>query len=550
VTVLDALGAGREAYRTRAWGQAYAQLSAADALDPLGFDDLVLLAQAAELIGRHEDTDAVAERAHREAIRVGDLPGAARAAFWLGFGLIARGEHARGGGWVARAARLIDEGQLDCVEAGYVLLPGALQGLDDGHATESLAAFKEATRIAERFGDRDLATLGRLGQGQAHIDLGDLDRGVTLLDEAMVAVTADEVSPTVVGIVYCATIEACHRIFDLRRAQEWTAALTRWLDAQPELQPFRGRCMLYRAELLQFHGAWQDAAEQTQIAYERLSQPPPEAAVAEAIYQQGDLHRLRGQFEAADEAYRKASQQGRPPEPGRALLRLAQGDPDAALAMIRRALDETADRLGRVRLLGACVEIALAAGDAAMGHTASAELTGTAGASRAPLLRAMSTQAEGAVALADGDANAAIATLRRAWSQWRGLEAPYEAARVRVLIGQACRALGDEDTAAIEYETARQVFVELGAVPEVARVDALSRPGHATSGGPDGLTAREVEVLKLVAAGLTNRAIAERLVISDKTVARHVSNIFTKLDLSSRSAATAYAYEHGLRPTT
>jgi DNA-binding CsgD family transcriptional regulator len=218
--------------------------------------------------------------------------------------------------------------------------------------------------------------------------------------------------------------------------------------------------------------------------------------------------------------------------------------------MIRRALDETADRLGRVRLLGACVEIALAAGDAAMGHTASAELTETAGASRAPLLRAMSTQAEGAVALADGDANAAIATLRRAWSQWRGLEAPYEAARVRVLIGQACRALGDEDTAAIEYETARQVFVELGAVPEVARVDALSRPGHATSGGPDGLTAREVEVLKLVAAGLTNRAIAERLVISDKTVARHVSNIFTKLDLSSRSAATAYAYEHGLRPTT
>jgi DNA-binding CsgD family transcriptional regulator/tetratricopeptide (TPR) repeat protein len=550
VTDLDALEAGREAYQARAWRRAYAQLSAADALEPLGFDDLALLAQAAELIGRHEDTDVFAERAHHEALRVGNLPGAARAAFWLGFGLMGRGEYARGGGWLARAARLIDEGQLDCVEAGYILVPGALQGLDEGHAAESLASFEEAARIGERFGDRDLATLGRLGQGQARIDLGEIDQGVALLDEAMVAVTADEVSPTVVGIVYCATIEACHRIFDLRRAQEWTAALTRWLDSQPELQPFRGRCLLYQAELMQFHGAWQDAAAHTQIAYERLSQPPPEPAVAEAIYQQGELHRLRGEFDAADKAYRNANEHGRQPEPGRARLRLAQGEPRAALAMIRRAIDETQDRLGRAHLLEAGVEIALAAGDAAMGRTASEELAEMAGSSRAPLLRAMSTRAEGAVALADGDAAAAVATLRRAWSQWRDLEAPYEAARVRVLLGQACRALGDEDTASMEFETARHVFLELGAAPDVERVDAMSQPRVAPAGGRGGLTAREVEVLQLVAAGMTNRAIAERLVISEKTVARHVSNIFTKLDLSSRSAATAYAYEHGLRPTT
>jgi DNA-binding CsgD family transcriptional regulator len=546
---MDALAAGREAYQARAWGQAYAQLSAADALEPLGFDDLVLLAQAAELIGRHEDTDVVAERAHREALRVGNLPGAARAAFWLGFGLIARGEYARGGGWVARAARLIEEGQLDCVEAGYVLLPGALRALDEGRAAESLAAFDQATGIAERFGDRDLATLGRLGQGNAYIDLGEVDRGVALLDEAMVAVTADEVSPIVVGIVYCATIEVCHRIFDLRRAQEWTAALTRWLDAQPELQPFRGRCLLYQAELMQFHGAWDAATVQTQIAYERLSQPPPEPAVAEAIYQQGELHRLRGEFGAADEAYRKANQQGRQPEPGRALLRLARGDSTVALSAIRRATDEVQDPFQRARLLEACIEIALAAGDGSVAHSASADLTEMAVSSRAPLLRAMTSRADGAVALMDGDANAAIATLRRAWSQWRDLEAPYEAARVRVLLGQACRALGDEDTATMEFETARQVFLELGAAPELARVDSLLRRRTA-SAGPGGLTAREVEVLQLVAAGLTNRAIAEQLVISEKTVARHVSNIFTKLGLSSRSAATAYAYEHGLRPTT
>ena len=320
---------------------------------------------------------------------------------------------------MARAARLIEEGRLDCVEAGYVLLPGALQGLDEGHAAESLAAFGQATRIAERFGDRDLSTLGRLGQGSAYIDLGEVDRGVAFLDEAMVAVTADEVSPIVVGIVYCATIEACHRIFDLRRAQEWTAALTRWCESQPELQPFRGRCLLYQAELMQFHGAWDDASVQTRIAYERLSQPPPEPAVAEAIYQQGDLHRLRGEFDAADEAYRKANEQGRQPEPGRALLRLAHGDATAALAAIRRAIDEAQDPFGRARLLEACVEIALAAGDADVARSASADLAKMAGPSRAPLLKAMTIRAEGAVALMDGDASTAIATLRRAWSQWR-----------------------------------------------------------------------------------------------------------------------------------
>ena len=305
-----------------------------------------------------------------------------------------------------------------------------MQGLDEGRATKSLAAFQEAARIAERFGDRDLATLGRLGQGNAYIDLGEVDRGVALLDEAMVAVTADEVSPIVVGIVYCATIEACHRIFDLRRAQEWTAALARWCEAQPELQPFRGRCLLYQAELMQFHGAWQEAADQTQIAYERLSQPPPEPAVAEAIYQQGDLHRLRGEFEAADAAYRKANQQGRQPEPGRALLRLAQGDPKAALAAIRRAIDETRDRLARARLLEPCVEIALAAGDTRAARAAGEELAEVSDSSRAPLLDAMSRRARGAIALSDGDANTAIVTLRRAWSQWRDLEAPYEVARV------------------------------------------------------------------------------------------------------------------------
>jgi ATP/maltotriose-dependent transcriptional regulator MalT len=549
VTALDTLQGGREAYDRRAWATAFAQLSAADALEPLSIEDLERLAMAAELMGRYEDSADVLARIHQEALRVGDQRAAARAAFWLGFALIGHGEIARGGGWVARAAGLIEDAQLDCVERGFVMLPGALQAAAEGRHADALERFEGAFKVAERFGDPDLAALSRLGRGRSLIDLGEVDRGVALLDEAMVAVTADEVSPIVVGIVYCATIEACQGIFDLRRAQEWTGALTRWCESQPELTPFRGQCLLYRAELMQFHGQWQDAIAQTQIAYDELSRPPAEPAVAEAIYQQGELHRLRGEVAEAEKAYRKAGQEGRPPEPGRALLRLAQGDPGASVAAIKRAVDETTDGRIRPRLLEAYVEIALAAGDHEAGRAAAAELTGIADASRAPLLRAMATRADGAVAFGIGDANRAIGTLRRAWALWRDLDAPYEAARVRVLIGQACRALGDEDTAELEFDAARQVFRELGAVPDLARVDALAkvRPGSA---GPGGLTTREVEVLRLVAAGLTNRAIAGELVISEKTVARHLSNIFTKLDVSSRSAATAYAYEHGIRPTT
>ena len=351
------------AYRRRAWAEAYARLSDADALEPLELQDLERVSLAAELMGRSEDATELLARAHQEALRVGDLPGAARAAFWLGFGLIHRGEFARGGGWVARAARLIEDGQLDCVERGYVLLPGAIRALDEGQPNEALAAFEQASRIAERFGDSDLATLGRLGRGNALIDLGETDRGVAFLDAAMVAVTADEVSPIVVGIVYCATIEACQRIFDLRRAQEWTAALARWCEAQPELQPFRGRCLLYQAELLQFHGAWQDAIAQTQMAFERLSRPPAEPAVAEAIYQQGELHRLRGEFAAADEFIGRRAKSGTTNERGQPVSTW-QAKPALLRSGSRRIITVTQTViLIAHEPLEPYVEIALAAGD-------------------------------------------------------------------------------------------------------------------------------------------------------------------------------------------
>jgi ATP/maltotriose-dependent transcriptional regulator MalT len=540
----EAVDRGRKAFERQAWGDAYAQLSGADREAPLEVNDLEQLAVAAYLVGRYEESVDAWTRAYREWERAGDAPQAARCGFWLAFGLLNRGELARGGGWVDKAQRPLDEGQHDCVEQGYLRYCVALRSVFEGDASTAQAAFDQAAKIGDRFRDPELISLARVGQGRCLIYLGEVAEGVALLDEAMVAVTAREVSPVAVGDVYCSVIEACQELFDLRRAQEWTAALSRWCDTQPELVLYRGQCLVHRAEIMRFHGGWPDAMAEVGRACERLAEPPGQAAIGAAFYLRAELHRLRGEFAKAEEAYRRANELGREPQPGLAQLRLAQGEVESAGAAIRRVLDEAHDPPTRAGVLAAYVEIALAVGDVGVARAAADDLSTIAAELKAPFLAALAADAAGSVLLAEGDTRAALAVLRRAYATWRELDAPYEAARVRALIGLACRRLGDDDGAAMELDAARRVFKDLGAAPDLARMEDLV--GTAAPKAAGGLTGREVQVLALVATGMTNRAIADDLVISEKTVARHVSNIFTKLGLSSRAAATAYAYEHDL----
>ncbi|MEU0216537.1 LuxR C-terminal-related transcriptional regulator [Streptomyces sp. NPDC006265] len=540
------LAEGRAAYRRRDWPQAYDRLSAADARAPLPAEDTEHLATAAYLVGHEEPAYAAWERAWLAFRAEGATGRAVRCAFWLGLTLALLGEHSRAGGWFSRAGRLLEESGADCVERGYLLVPRGVQALGTGDFDRARTTCADVERIAARFGDPDLTAFGTLGQGQALIGAGDVVRGTALLDEAMVGVTAGEVSPVTAGIVYCAVILTSRDAFDVRRATEWTATLSRWCDGQPGLKPYRGQCLVHRSEVMQLRGAWSDALAEAREACAHMADRDSDPALGMAQYQRGELLRLRGEFAHAEEAYRQAERWGCPPQPGLALLRLAQGRTADADAAVRRVAAQTeGDRVRRVRILAAYVEIRLATGDTSGAREAADELGKAADDLGSAYLRAVAAGADGTLLLAERDASGAWQALNAARALWQELRVPYEAARVGVSMAEACALLGDHDTAGLELDAARTVFEELGAAPDLARVRARSERA-ARPPLPGGLTSREAQVLRLVAGGASNREIAATLVISEKTVARHLSNMFTKLGVSSRAAATAYAYEHDL----
>ena len=497
------------------------------------------------MLGRGEDAPRLFQRVYRAHVEAGDVGRAVRSVYWLCEALTLKGEFAQAGGWLARARRLA-ETEPDCAQAGYLLLPEADRLYGEG---DHAAAFDIAARAAElgrRCAESDLVRAAEHTQGWIRIKQGRVADGLALLDEALVAITAGETSALITGRLYCSSIIAFHELHDVRRAREWTAVLNAWCDAQPQFTgAYSGICRIHRSELLQLSGAWPDAVREAQLACEQLTQGFAEMIAGAAYYQLAEIHRLRGQFADAEESYRLAGEYGWPTQPGLALLRLTQGKTDAAVAAIRRALTETTERLPRSQLLPAYVQIMIEVPDLSAAREGAAELSTIAQANPTPALQAKAVHAAGTIDYAAGNPETALPALRRAWVLWHNLDAPYEAARVRVLVGLACRALHDEDAAAMELAAARAVFQHLGAAPDLARLDELT--GRPTLGDPSGLSPREIEVLRLVAAGKTNHEIAADLFLSEKTVARHLSNIFTKLGVGSRTACAAYAFEHGIR---
>ena len=532
----------KAAYERRAWAQAFAALSDADLT---AGDDHERLAVCAYMLGEDDRCTDAWQAAHHAFVEGGEPAEAARCAFWSALCLMLRGQMAQAGGWLARAERLVADVP-GSAASGYLLVPQLLGALEAGDPATAEQLASRAADIGRRLADPDLTAFGILGRGQALVASGDVAAGTSCLDEVMVSVTEGGVGPITTGIVYCAVVLECLAMFDLPRAREWTDALSAWCDAQPDMVPYRGQCLVHRSQLAQVAGDWTGAITAAEQACQRLTDPP-HPALGAAYYQEAELHRLTGAFDQAYSEYREASRNGRDPVPGLALLELARGDAPAAAASIRRALHGGPHATDRPALLSVAVEILLAAGAPDEARVAADELASLASGSPSQLLRAMASHATGAVLVGVGEPDAALAHLRSAAAGWRALAMPYEAARASVLLARACAAIGDDTTAGLELDHARDTFAALGAGPDLERLAVLDETDSgAGAGHPDApvLSEREREVLAHVAAGETNRQIAAALAISHHTVDRHLENIFAKLGVGNRAAATAWAYQH------
>jgi ATP/maltotriose-dependent transcriptional regulator MalT len=539
--VLEALAEGRAAFRACRWQDAFDALSEVDASSPLAAEDLEALGSCAWWLCRLQVCLAARERALAAHLEAEHPRQAAMVALALCFSSFRRGEAAIAAGWFAHGERLL-ETEPEGREHGRFLRARAVLALARGDLDGALESARRAAALGRRYEDRELVLLARYVEGCVRLKQGSVSEGMALLDEAMLAAIQGELPPMVIGEIYCNLIDACFELGDLRRAGEWTEGLRHWSETHQPQSVYPGMCRVRHAGVLHLRGEWSEAEEEARRACGELLDMNPRVA-AEGFYEIGAIRGRTGDLVGAEEAFRRASELGREPQPGLALVRLAQGNAEGAAAAIRGALaQESSNRLGRAKLLAAQVEVAIAADDLETALAADQELTAIAGDYGSPALEAAAAMARGGLQLAQDDATAALRTLRRAWQLWHALDCPFEAAGARRLLGLACRKGGDEEGAELALSAAHATFQRLGATLEAAWTAELLGGGSL----PGGLTEREVEVLRLVAAGKSNREIADKLYISVKTVARHLSNIFFKLNVSSRTAATAFAYTHGI----
>jgi DNA-binding CsgD family transcriptional regulator len=545
VTDVDALQRARAHYAGKAWREAHDAWCQADAQAPLELDDLWRWVWASSLCGQDQASFAVLERIYQAHAEAADPRPAARAAFWLGFRATRVAETSRASAWLGRAEKLACHSGKDCVEQGYLQIACIRKHYYAGELSQAFEAATKAVTIAERFADRDLKFWAVNLQGRIKLREGQLAQGLALLDEAMLVVSTGELSPAITALAYCSAIDSCQDVYALERVREWTESMRGWCEAQPQLKSFTGECLVKRAECMELSGDWQRALAEAERAAERYEEWLGPNAAGQALYRQGEIHRLRGDFEPAEERYREASQCGWDPQPGLALLRLAQGRTEPALQALRRAVLAARDPIARAKLLPALIEALLASANTDEARAASRELDDIAGKFGTAVMGALAARVRGAVELAEDDAAAASVSLRGAFAVLQQLGAPYWAARTRALLACACQALGDEDGAHFEIEAARSAFEQLGAKSELAAIAALEARATAPADA-HGLSPRELEVLRLVASGKTNKLIAVALCLSEKTVDRHVSNILGKLNVPSRAAATAFAYANGL----
>jgi len=532
---------GRDAARREAWAEAYEELASADPSE-LTPDDLESLSDAAWWLSKMDEAIAARRSAYAGYAEFGEDARAAYMAARLGVEHFMRGEPAVGAGWLMRAHRHLD-GLPDHVEHGFLAVFEATVARFAGDLDRAHELATRAAEIGRRFGNPDVVALAIHTNGLISISQGRETEGVAMLDEAMTAVVAGELSSFFTGVVYCNVIAACLELADVRRAGEWSEAARAWCESLPPESPYPGLCRINRAEVARLRGAWAEAEAEAVRASEELVRFDPMAA-ASAYYEVGEIRRRMGKDPGAEDAFARARELGFDPQPGHALLRLGQGKVEAAQTSLRLAVTGgEGNSLRRARLLMAQVDVALAARDPKTARAARDALTMIAADSDRPAFAAAAASADAALRLAEGDVSTALESSRRAASIWQELKLPYEAALARLTYGLALRASGDEEDARSELRAALATFERLGASPDARRVADLLGVGR---GLPRGLSEREAEVLRLLATGKTNREIAQALVISEHTVARHLQNMFAKLGVSSRSAATAFAFEHDL----